>query len=138
MLVGVRCLLSISSHNQICEFVLVNHVNTSLRTVSGTVTSWLPMTTQLQSLPSPAVCSGAIYSAGGQAIAFDPVYSLSISSLNCLPTEATIYYLQNTIAPAQGDLTQTSLGPFTCPDFYTTAFTSAKNSLSTFVGCCPR
>ena len=106
-----------------------------LETNRGTVTSWLAMTAPLPTMP--AECSEAIYSAGGMAIAFAPVFSTSISPIDCLPTEATAYYSQAISPAAEGLPIVTSLGPFICPSGYTTGTTSVLNSLSTFVGCCP-
>ena len=101
----------------------------------GVVTSWLPVPT---AWPSVEQCSSAIYSqygSGGVAIAFDPYYGLNIDQeLTCLPPDVTSWWDQKTQTPVQ---TVTSLGPLVCPGLYTTALSSALNSLSTFIACCP-
>jgi hypothetical protein len=106
----------------------------SPETNSGVVTSWLPVSTPWPAVPQ---CSAEIYSqiGGGSAIAFDPFFGQSINGqITCLPPAATLWWNQVYQTPAQ---TITSLGPFACPELYTTGTTSALNSLSTFIGCCP-
>jgi hypothetical protein len=104
-----------------------------VQTVSGVVTSWIPLTT---GSPPPPACSSAIYSqqGGGELIAFDPVLQVLVPSFtsSCFPTQATDWYNQGS-PPLP---TITSLGPFACPGGYTTAFTTTEKS-STHIACCP-
>jgi hypothetical protein len=109
----------------------INHLP---ETNNGVVTSWLPVTT---ALPSIQQCSTAIYSqiGGGVALAFDPWYGKFINTqITCLPPAATLWWSQDLQSLS---FTVTSLGPFECPQLYTTATTSALDSMSTFVACCP-
>ena len=104
---------------------------------SGTVTSWLPLTTTFASNPA---CSNAIYSqVSGQLVAFDPLYAAVIDvpfSTQCLPFEGTMWW--NQIPRAVGTTSiVSSLGPIVCPEAYTTAFTLALESATTKVACCP-
>lgn len=106
-------------------------------TNSGIVTSWLAVASAWPAVPQ---CSTEIYSQIGTgdglaAIAFDPVFGESISTqVTCLPPFATSWWNQQAQTPLQ---TVTSIGPLVCPQLYTTAATSALNSASTFVACCP-
>ena len=97
-----------------------------------TLISWIPFTTPG---PSPdTICSAAIYQMPGESslIAFDNWYTNIVGEggVTCLPTEVIEWRAQNTA-------TVISLGPFHCPSDYSTATTTAVDSVSTLVGCCP-
>ncbi|KAF4625604.1 hypothetical protein G7Y89_g12561 [Cudoniella acicularis] len=101
-------------------------------TVSGVVTSWLPITTEW---PILTACATAYVTNGGVAVLYDP--SLGVSNtplLKCLPPEATLWWEQGIQTPL---LTVTSLGPLVCPGAYTTATQIEINSLTTEIACCP-
>jgi len=108
-------------------------------TNSGTVTSWLPITT---TWPTITQCSTEIYSQTATvpgenvlAMGFDPYFNTIISpNVFCLPPEATSWWQQPQQTP---QLTVTSIGPIICPGLYSTATTSVLNSESTWVACCP-
>jgi hypothetical protein len=107
----------------------------SVETVSGVVTSWLPLTA---SFSAPSACFTGIYSqqgSAGQLIAFDPFYQSIVPSFStaCFPEQATLWYNQGTDPLS----TVTSLGPFECPGGYTTAFTTEQAPSSTEIACCP-
>src|SRR2546421_477232 len=100
--------------------------------VSGTVTSWLPITS---AYPAQPACSTLVWEGYPpyQGIN-DPGYGIYVDgALRCLPPAATIWWEQN--HPPSG-ITTFSLGPIICPEAYTTALTSVQDS-STFVACCP-
>ncbi|KUJ12669.1 uncharacterized protein LY89DRAFT_212046 [Mollisia scopiformis] len=103
---------------------------------SGITTTWIPLTTPGPS--APAGCSGQMYMQPGLTtiVAFDAWQGLNVPfALQCLPIEVTQSYTQ-TSAGVTGS-TRFSLGPFQCPNEYTTASTTILNSLSTSVLCCP-
>ncbi|KAH8601787.1 hypothetical protein B0O99DRAFT_680907 [Bisporella sp. PMI_857] len=106
-------------------------------TNSGTVTSWIPLTTSFSAEPA---CSKAIYLQRlGNFVAFDPFYvSLSADSTRCLPFEGTLWWNQAGTALNNVGLRQTSsIGPVACPAAFTTAFTLEFSDSSTKVACCP-
>jgi hypothetical protein len=105
-----------------------------VETNGGTTTTWIPLTTELPLVPA---CSAAIYSqvgVKGQLIAFDPFYHTIDTTFTaaCIPLEATEWWNQ-----PGGLSTVSSLGPITCPQAYTTAFSISASSGTTQVGCCP-
>ncbi|KAH9211969.1 hypothetical protein DL95DRAFT_525390 [Leptodontidium sp. 2 PMI_412] len=100
---------------------------------NGIFTSWVPFTTPGLSV-APA-CSSQMYLVPGSnsVVAFDPWQGVNIPfALACLPSEVTQSWSQATTGS-----TRTSLGPFHCPSLFTTATSSALNSISTTVICCP-
>jgi len=94
-------------------------------------TSFLPLSTPW-SLKVECSSLFVSHSQSSGLYAFDPAYPLQ-NSIQCLPPEATAWWNQSSGA------TQTSLGGYSmvCPQAYTTATTSAIDSFSTLVGCCP-
>ncbi|KIM95547.1 hypothetical protein OIDMADRAFT_59344 [Oidiodendron maius Zn] len=99
-------------------------------TTTSPTTSWMPVTTAWS---APAACSSIIWGAHAPYLALnDPGYGLTVDpGLTCLPPPATTWWEQNNTATAF------SIGPtIVCPQAYTTAATSIKDS-STFVACCP-
>jgi hypothetical protein len=108
-------------------------------TRSGTTTSWLPLTTG----SAPDGCSTLLWASilntkiPFSAVAFDPFYAQQFdSATTCLPDYATAWWEQfqtQTYGP-----TVTSLGNMECPHLYTTAMSSALDSSSTFIACCPQ
>jgi hypothetical protein len=108
-----------------------------LETNSGTVTTWLPLSTPWLSIQA---CSSQIYAQraglGANLIAFDPLYGLEISAsaIPCLPSEVTAWYLQ----AQTNSLTTTLLGPtFVCPGAYSAVETILVNSKTQQILCCP-
>ncbi|KAH7346165.1 hypothetical protein BKA65DRAFT_272446 [Rhexocercosporidium sp. MPI-PUGE-AT-0058] len=100
---------------------------------NGIFTSWIPFTTPGLSV-APA-CSSAMYIVPGSnsIVAFDPWQGINIPfALACLPSEVSQSWSQGSTGS-----TRTSLGPFHCPSLFTTATSSALNSVSTTVVCCP-
>lgn len=102
-------------------------------TLSGTVTSWLPITS---AWPSVAECQTLVWQ-NPEATQFedidDPGYGIDVNSdLTCLPPVATQWWEQT-----QGAVTTYSLGPLVCPEAYFTANTSTNGPSSTWVACCP-
>jgi hypothetical protein len=104
-------------------------------TNSGTITSWIPLTTAFPSQPG---CESSLYKFVPETIAaWDPGYGLSADrELTCLPKPATTWWLQD----LHGKNTDTvlSIGPITCPQAYYTATESVKDASSTLIACCPR
>ncbi|KAG4433635.1 hypothetical protein IFR05_010881 [Cadophora sp. M221] len=100
---------------------------------NGIFTSWVPFTTSgLSVVPA---CSSQMYLVPGSnsIVAFDPWQGVNIPFASaCLPLEVTQSWSQ-----ASTGSTRTSLGPFHCPSLFTTATSSALNSISTTVVCCP-
>ena len=112
-------------------------------TISGVVTSWLPITS---AWPASTQCSYFYSRQGSGAIfnpplpfgatAFDPLFEQRHFEiqLECFPPAVTASLSQaDLISPS----TISSIGPLVCPQLYTTAVNSVHNSLSTWIGCCP-
>ena len=104
--------------------------------MDGVLTNWIPFTTP----GNPAAlleCSQALYYMPGEAsyiLAFDPYYGHWINTaVKCLAAEHTAWWDQH----SDSQTTSINLGPFNCPAGYTTVDTSAVNSQTTAVGCCP-
>ncbi|KAI9640489.1 hypothetical protein NHQ30_011235 [Ciborinia camelliae] len=104
-----------------------------IQTVSGTLTSWLPVTTPWTAFAS---CSTEVYAQlDHNAILFDPYYQTSVvpgaNSAPCLPPEATAWWdqeIDNVIL----------LGPtFVCPLAYSAVETLVANSATQQTLCCP-
>lgn len=110
----------------------------SLLTQSGTVTSYLPLTT---TYVAPRNCFSTFFVHGlfpsQPAFAFDPNLNLFDidSQLQCLPPPAVTWWEQNPTV----DSTSIAIGPVICPAAYTTATTLVVDlhSQTTLVGCCP-
>jgi len=86
-------------------------------------------------LPVAPACSSAMHVMPGSnlVVAFDPFQGVNVpSALACLPAEVTLSWRQGSSGS-----TRTSLGPFHCPSAFTTATSTALNSISTSVFCCP-
>jgi hypothetical protein len=78
-------------------------------TTSGTVTSWLPVTT---AFPAVAGCESAIWGMN-LAVAWDPRVGVStLANLQYLPGAVTTWFSQ----PFKNVNTVFSLGPFQCPN----------------------
>lgn len=117
----------------------------SPETTSGTVTTWIPLTT---AAPSSGIddCSAARYAAYNQPTqheltAFDPFLSTVISvkfATRCFESEATSWWdvVRHPQTGYNQLVTVTSLGPIVCPGGYTTAATSLAGD-RTHVACCP-
>jgi hypothetical protein len=107
-------------------------------TNKGTVTSFLPVTS---TFTAPDECSSTFvahgtWESGAIAYAFDANYGLWVSKgLRCNPPEFTVWWNQVWLGLTES--TTMLLGPIVCPSAYTTATTTAINSESTLVGCCP-
>ena len=123
-------------NTQLLVSAMTSYLSHPPETGTATVTSWVPLTT---AFPYQSGCSTAYwarwgFSAGYNAVAFDPAYGTSVDSNTiCLPSAVTEWWDQGGSTSA----TITSIGPIVCPEAYTTASTSILNSLSTFVVCCP-
>lgn len=96
------------------------------------VTAWLPVTTAYS---APAECSSLVWEGFPPWLALnDPGYGHSVDQdLSCLPEAATAWWDQDIV---DNSFTTYLIGPIVCPEAYTTATTSVKDS-STFVACCP-
>ncbi|CZR67976.1 uncharacterized protein PAC_17875 [Phialocephala subalpina] len=100
---------------------------------SGTVTSYLPLTTAWS---APAQCSSLFLDSGGNLYLNAPEYQNDMPRAPaCMPPQISPWWYQslNTASP-----TVTLLGgyDFLCPEAYTTVFSSVVDSTTT-IGCCP-
>jgi hypothetical protein len=131
-----------ASDNALCPLLSLTHPHTQTMastyapsTLSGIVTSWLPITS---AWPSVAACqtivwNNALYTQYNDVE--DPRYGISVDTvLTCLPPVATPWWLQQS---ANNPGTTLSLGPIVCPSAYFTASTSTQATGSTWVACCP-
>ncbi|KAJ8066514.1 hypothetical protein OCU04_005572 [Sclerotinia nivalis] len=105
-----------------------------LQTSSGTITTWLPLST---AWPSTAACSSLVYVGGGKdagkVFGWDPLYQavLDTGSPRCFADEMVSWWLE----PSSVTI---SLGPtFNCPAAYSTVATSVHRAGVTQVFCCP-
>lgn len=101
---------------------------------NGISTSWLPLIT---AAPIPTGCSSQMYVQPGvnNLVAFDPWQGIYIpSALTCLPYVVTKSWTE---ALTRTGTLLYSLGPFQCPSDFATVTTSAVDSVSTSVLCCP-
>jgi hypothetical protein len=104
-----------------------------VQTLSGTLTTFLPVTTAWPSVPECAtiVWQNAQYTQYYDM--YDPGYGLSAApDVSCLPPAATIWWENK-----DGTTPVYSIRPIVCPEDYTTATTSMNGPSSTFVACCP-
>lgn len=106
-------------------------------TQSGTVTSFLPLTT---AWPATKLCSSVFYTGGGfdNPVAFYPDLHLYYANVgtapNCLPPEVATWWYQDTGVSSVA----TVLAPIVCPEqYYTIVADKESNDDSTFVACCP-
>jgi hypothetical protein len=129
-----------SSSSNLC---ILTMAGISPITVSGTVTSYLPLTT---AWPSYSGCASQIIDndPGTTVTALfvnDPKYANVVAGApTCLPPEVSSWWYQSEIDSGQQRPTVTLLGgyDFTCPEFYSTVYSStAANLLTTAIGCCP-
>lgn len=100
-----------------------------LETHNGAVTIWLPITTAWPSQPQCASIMSGTYNAVAYGI---PSLNLPKNPPSCLPPQWTSWWTQNNSA------TITSLGPFTCPQQWSTVSTFEVDGSSTLVLCCPK
>ncbi|KAF7852540.1 hypothetical protein EAF04_010941 [Stromatinia cepivora] len=105
-----------------------------LQTSSGTITTWLPLST---AWPSTAACSSLVYVGSGKdagkVFGWDPLYQavLDTGSPRCFADEMASWWLE----PSSVTI---SLGPtFNCPAAYSTVATSVHSAGVTQVFCCP-
>lgn len=97
-------------------------------TILGTVTSWLPVTT---AYPSVSGCESAIWGTAN-AVGWDPRVGVSsLANLQCLPGAVTTWF--NQLAKSS---TWYSLGPFVCPQSYSTTSENIVGTTTKFT-CCP-
>ncbi|KAK7965189.1 hypothetical protein PG988_010193 [Apiospora saccharicola] len=107
---------------------------------SGTVTTFVPLTTTFTALPS---CSTQFRQNGPSLVAYDPGYGLDIDTRvgggRCVPGPVTTWWEQARLGfnDDNGRHTAASLGPMTCPDGWPTLVSSSKNEKSTVALCCP-
>jgi hypothetical protein len=129
-----------SSSSNLC---ILTMAGISPITVSGTVTSYLPLTT---AWPSYSGCASQIIDndPGTTVTALfvnDPKYANVVAGApTCLPPEVSSWWYQSETDSGQQRPTVTLLGgyDFTCPEFYSTVYSStAANLLTTAIGCCP-
>lgn len=115
----------------------------SPETTSGTVTSWLPLTTNF---PLPVQCSSLIWARLGftasihdDAVVFDPGYGITVdTAVSCVPEAVTRWWeTEDPSLVVAGLTTRFSIGPLLCPEAYTTAGTSLIDKSRTQVICCP-
>lgn len=102
-------------------------------TSSGTVTSYLPLTTAWS---APAQCSSLFLESGGNLLLNAPEYQNDVAGApGCMPPQISPWWYQSLNAASP---TVTLLGgyDFLCPEAYTTAFSWAVDSTTT-IGCCP-
>ena len=105
-------------------------------TISGVVTSFIPLTTTYTPTPS---CTEQYRLNGRSLVAFDPGYGLDIDSeVVCAPSAVTTWWEQGRFGHGDdADHTAVSIGPLTCPDEWSTVVTSVKDVSSTQLMCCP-
>lgn len=104
-------------------------------TNSGTVTSYLPLTT---AWPSSSGCASIYRLNGPSLVAWDPGYGLDVNSdVVCDAPEVTTWWEQGLLGNGGTLPTRISLGPFTCPEAFSTMKSSVKDASSTLVMCCP-
>ncbi|KAI1490880.1 hypothetical protein F5X96DRAFT_512519 [Biscogniauxia mediterranea] len=105
-------------------------------TLSGTVTSFIPLTTIFT---PTAGCTEFFRLNGPSLVAFDPGYGLDIDiDVRCLPSAVTTWWEQGLFGDASdGTHTAVSIGPLICPDKWATVASSIKDSSSTLAMCCP-
>lgn len=107
----------------------------SADTVSGVVTSYIPLTTVFS---APSYCAGMFRQDGPGYMAYDPGYGIDINrDIICQPPAVTTWWEQGALGDAASDHTAVSLGPMTCPHGWSTVATSVKDSVSTAAMCCP-
>ncbi|RAH68318.1 uncharacterized protein BO66DRAFT_472778 [Aspergillus aculeatinus CBS 121060] len=104
-------------------------------TNSGTVTSYLPLTT---AWPSSSGCASIYRLNGPSLVDWDPGYGLDVNSdVVCDAPEVTTWWEQGLLGNGGTLPTRISLGPFTCPEAFSTMKSSVKDASSTLVMCCP-
>ncbi|PYI23511.1 hypothetical protein BO99DRAFT_439794 [Aspergillus violaceofuscus CBS 115571] len=105
------------------------------KTNSGTVTSYLPLTT---AWPSSSGCASIYRLNGPSLVAWDPGYGLDVNSdVVCDAPEVTTWWEQGLLENGGTLPTRVSLGPFTCPEAFSTMKSSVKDAFSTLEMCCP-
>lgn len=125
------CPSLISPPQHFCKMASLTYAPSTL---SGTTTTWLPITS---AWPSVAACqtivwNNPVYTQYNDVN--DPGYGILVDkALTCLPPVATTWWESQ---PNDGVNTY-NLGPIVCPSAYSTATTSTKGIGSTWVACCP-
>lgn len=116
----------------------VQAVETVYRTpewTSGTLTSWIPLTTRYTG--HAAQCSTKFWqlNSNDDFVAWDPGFGISIQDLRCVPEAATTVWDQDRL----GNNTDTvvSIGPITCPEAFNPVATSVIDESRTQIACCP-
>ncbi|PYH44695.1 uncharacterized protein BP01DRAFT_383262 [Aspergillus saccharolyticus JOP 1030-1] len=104
-------------------------------TNSGTVTSYLPLTT---AWPSSSGCASYFRLDRPTLVAWDPGYGLDVNhNIACEAPEVTTWWEQGLLGNGGTLPTRVSLGPFTCPEGFATMKSSIKDAYSTLAMCCP-
>ncbi|KAJ5588161.1 hypothetical protein N7537_010839 [Penicillium hordei] len=104
-------------------------------TNSGTVTSYVPLTTTWT--PSPE-CFTKYRLDGPSLMAFDPAYGLDVETgVLCGPPAMTTWWEQGLLGDHGSYATRISIGPMSCPDNWSTLASSTKDSSSVLEMCCP-
>ncbi|KGO75606.1 hypothetical protein PITC_050360 [Penicillium italicum] len=104
-------------------------------TNSGTVTSYVPLTT---TWTPPSECYTKYRLDGPSLMAFDPAYGLDVETgLVCGPPAMTTWWEQGLLGDHGSYATRISIGPMSCPDNWSTLASSTKDSSSILQMCCP-
>lgn len=111
------------------------------KTVDGTITSYLPLTTEHPYLEgcSTAWWANCDIATGCGPVAFDPKYAFKVrATMKCFPDQAASWWSHEALSLVnQGVTTRYSVGPVVCPEAYTTANVNSRSGYDE-VACCPR
>lgn len=120
-----------------CAVSIMTSSSYPIETNSGTVTTWVPLTTAFS---APQSCTTIFrdigVSTGGTKQAYDPNYTSLDASYSCVPAPVSVWWSQWSESSSTYT-TKIAIGPIVCPLNWSAVQTSVKDRTSTFSMCCP-